>query len=199
MGKRRLARSLALTLPSPRRRAESASVARSDQPLGRAAAASFHIVSQHRTFAARGKGFLAAALCALALHATAADTAADDPAIETRMKRIAAELRCLVCQNQTIADSTADLAVDLREQVRRMLRNGDSDERILQFMTERYGDFVLYRPPLKTATLLLWFGPAALLAGGFATLAIVLRRRARMGDDRFDPDTSGEADEGAPA
>ncbi len=75
------------------------------------------------------------------------------------MLRISAELRCLVCQNQTIADSHADLAVDLRRQVREMLQRGESDAQIIDYMTARYGDFVLYRPPLKTTTAALWFGP----------------------------------------
>jgi cytochrome c-type biogenesis protein CcmH len=104
------------------------------------------------------------------------------------MTRIAAELRCLVCQNQTIADSNAPLAVDLRQQVREMIRRGDSDRQIVDYMTARYGDFVLYRPPFKGSTALLWFGPAALLAGGLAVLVVVLRRRNRLGADRFDPD-----------
>jgi cytochrome c-type biogenesis protein CcmH len=130
--------------------------------------------------------FIAALLlCLLSLGATAKEA---DPEIEARMLRIAAELRCLVCQNQTIADSNASLAVDLREQVRTMLRQGQSDEQVLRFMTDRYGDFVLYRPPLKATTLLLWLGPALLLLGGLVTLFVVLRRRAALGDERFEPD-----------
>ena len=97
------------------------------------------------------------------------------------MLRWPAELRCLVCQNQTIADSHADLAVDLRNQIREMLRQGQSERQIIDYMTARYGDFVLYRPPLKVNTALLWFGPALLLVGGLATLFIVLRRRSRLG------------------
>src|SRR5437016_6804213 len=114
--------------------------------------------------------------------------AAADPVLEARMLAIAAELRCLVCQNQTLADSNADLAVDLREQVRTLLRQGQSEKQIIDYMTARYGDFVLYRPPLKATTWLLWFGPGVLLAGGVAVLLLVLRHRARMGDERFDPD-----------
>ena len=91
---------------------------------------------------------------------------AADPALEARMTRIAAELRCLVCQNQTIADSNAGLAVDLRREIRAMLRQGKSDAEIIDYMTARYGDFVLYRPPLKSTTALLWFGPAAMLLLG---------------------------------
>ncbi len=141
-----------------------------------------------------------ALLLATSLTTAAKDAppAAADPVIEARMLRIAIELRCLVCQNQTIADSNAELAVDLREQVRGMLRQGASDEQILKYMTDRYGDFVLYRPPVKGTTLLLWFGPAALLVGGLATLVIVLRRRARWGDDRFEPDELDRAETGAP-
>jgi cytochrome c-type biogenesis protein CcmH len=91
---------------------------------------------------------------------------------------LAAELRCLVCQNQTIADSNAPLAEDLRNQVRERMRKGASDSQIIDFMVERYGDFVLYRPPVKATTLLLWFGPLLLLAAGFVVLLRrVLRRR----------------------
>ncbi len=101
---------------------------------------------------------------------------------------IAAELRCLVCQNQTIADSHAELAIDLRNQVRDMLRKGQSREQIVEYMTARYGDFVLYRPPLKQTTALLWFGPGLLLLGGIVTLVVVLRRRARLPEDQFEPE-----------
>jgi len=104
--------------------------------------------------------------------------AAADPALEQRVMTLAAELRCLVCQNQTIADSSAPLAEDLRNQVREKMRQGSSDSQIIDFMVERYGDFVLYRPPVKATTLLLWFGPLLLLAAGFVVLVRrVLRRR----------------------
>jgi cytochrome c-type biogenesis protein CcmH len=130
------------------------------------------------------------ALCATALPALANDAApaAADPALEARMTRITAELRCLVCQNQTIADSNADLAVDLRRQVREMLSKGDDDAKIIQYMTDRYGDFVLYRPPVKATTMLLWFGPALMLLFGFGALAVVMRRRARAAANQFEPD-----------
>ena len=128
------------------------------------------------------------ALTSLGAFAKDAPNAAADPVLEARMMRIANELRCLVCQNQTIADSHADLAVDLREQVRTMVRRGDSDAQILRYMTDRYGDFVLYRPPFKPATLLLWLGPALLLGVGGMALFIALRRRSRLGDERFEPD-----------
>lgn len=106
-----------------------------------------------------------------------------DPAIERRAMDLAQQLRCLVCQNQTIADSNADLANDLRQQIRQMLSQGASDDQVRDYMTARYGDFVLYRPPLRPVTLLLWFGPALLLGGGLAALFIVLRRRALLLDD----------------
>ena len=144
--------------------------------------------------------FLAAVLLALTLGmAAAADAppAAADPAIEARMLRITAELRCLVCQNQTIADSHADLAVDLRQQVREMLARGLTDDQVRRYMTDRYGDFVLYRPPLKSTTAALWLGPGLLLAVALAALAVVIRRRSRLADDQFEPDPVLEGD--APA
>ena len=115
------------------------------------------------------------------------------------MMEVATELRCLVCQNQTIADSHAGLAEDLRRQIREMLAKGKSEREILDYMTERYGDFVLDRPPFKPATALLWIGPALLMAVALTALATVLRRRQRMSADVFDPDTPDEeADDDAP-
>jgi cytochrome c-type biogenesis protein CcmH len=93
-----------------------------------------------------------------------------------------------VCQNQTIADSHAGLAIDLREQVRSMLKSGQSNAQILDYMTARYGDFILYRPPLKNSTYLLWIGPLVLLLTGFGVLIFVLRRRSRMPAENFDPE-----------
>jgi cytochrome c-type biogenesis protein CcmH len=123
--------------------------------------------------------------------------ASDDPATEARMLRITSELRCLVCQNQTIADSHAELAADLREEVRGLIRKGDTDQQVVDFMTARYGDFVLYRPALQPKTWLLWFGPAALLLGGGAGLVALLRRRQGLPDDRFEPDDTGADDDEA--
>jgi cytochrome c-type biogenesis protein CcmH len=108
-------------------------------------------------------------------------------------------LLCLVCQNQTIADSHAGLAEDLREEVRIMLRKGQSDEQIVRYMTDRYGDFVLYRPPVKPTTWLLWFGPGVLMVGGAALLLAVLRRRSRLTDDAFEPDEPDVVEAGVPS
>jgi cytochrome c-type biogenesis protein CcmH len=142
---------------------------------------------------ARILALLLACLVSAGGHARDAAPAASDPALEARMLRIAEELRCLVCQNQTIADSHAGLAEDLREEVRIMLRKGETDEQVVAYMTARYGDFVLYRPPVKTTTWLLWFGPGALLVSGLAALLLVLRRRSGMPDDQFEPDELDEA------
>ena len=103
---------------------------------------------------------------------------AEDPAAEARLKHLAVELRCLVCQNQTLADSNAPLAEDLRREVREMIAKNMSDQEIIEFLTARYGDFVLYRPPLKATTTLLWVGPFVLLTIGATALVITLRRRA---------------------
>ncbi|HEY2978445.1 MAG TPA: cytochrome c-type biogenesis protein [Burkholderiaceae bacterium] len=133
-----------------------------------------------------------ALLFAAAACAKDAAPAAADPALEARMLSIAAELRCLVCQNQTIADSHAGLAEDLRRDIREQLARGATDEQVVQYMTDRYGDFIRYRPPLKGSTSVLWIGPAVLLAGGLLTLVLVLRRRARMQPERFEPDESDD-------
>ena len=114
--------------------------------------------------------------------------AAEDPVLEARMVRITGELRCLVCQNQTIADSHAGLAIDLRNQMREMIKRGDTDAQIIDYMTARYGDFVLYRPPLQANTGLLWFGPAAMLLAGAGILVLILRRRSRMPAGAFEPE-----------
>lgn len=113
---------------------------------------------------------------AVVAHAEVAKPVASNPELEKHVMAISEELRCLVCQNQTIADSHAELAVDLRNQVREKLEQGMSDKDILAYMVERYGDFVLYRPPVKTTTWLLWFGPFLLLIGGVIFLGMKLRR-----------------------
>jgi cytochrome c-type biogenesis protein CcmH len=122
---------------------------------------------------------LALLLVAAPVAAKEAAPAAADPALEQRMMTLAEELRCLVCQNQTLADSNAPLAEDLRNQIREQLRKGSSDREVVDYLVARYGDFVLYRPPLKATTFLLWFGPLLLFAIGFAVLfRRLLRRRS---------------------
>jgi len=105
-----------------------------------------------------------------------------DLSFDARLKRLESELRCLVCQNQTLADSNAPLAEDLRNQLREKMRQGKSDSEVVDFLVERYGDFVLYRPPLKASTVLLWFGPLLLLAAGFAVLLLRILRRRQVKD-----------------
>jgi len=103
----------------------------------------------------------------------------DDPAQEVRYKNLIAELRCLVCQNQNLADSDAELAQDLRSKTFEMIKSGASDDEILNFMVARYGDFVLYRPPLKHSTWALWFGPFLLLLAGLSVLFLIVRSQRR--------------------
>ena len=110
--------------------------------------------------------------------------AAADPQLEKRVMAVAEELRCLVCQNQTIADSNAPLAVDLRDQVREKIRQGVSEQEIVDYMVARYGDFVRYRPPLKLTTLLLWFGPLVLL---LCTVFFLMRRLREGARERAGP------------
>jgi cytochrome c-type biogenesis protein CcmH len=117
------------------------------------------------------------AACSLAA-AGEAQPVASDPALEARVEQLATQLRCLVCQNQTIADSHAELAVDLKNQVREQLAAGRSEAEVIAYMTQRYGDFVLYNPPFKGSTALLWAGPALLAALG---LALGWRAIARNG------------------
>jgi cytochrome c-type biogenesis protein CcmH len=116
------------------------------------------------------------------LAAAAANSApASDAALDARLKKLENELRCLVCQNQTLADSNAELAADLRREVRELALAGKSDNEIRAYLVARYGDFVLYDPPVKPVTWMLWFGPFALLSGGALVWWIVLRRRERRG------------------
>lgn len=120
-----------------------------------------------------------AAVLWLATPALAGDAVplADDPAVEARLQRIAEEVRCLVCQNESLAASQADLANDLRREIRAQIRQGQTDAQILDFLVSRYGDFVRYRPPFNATTLLLWLGPFAALAAGLGGLVWFLRRR----------------------
>jgi len=116
---------------------------------------------------------------ALPVAAEEAAPLAADPVAEKRLLELSNELRCLVCQNQTIADSNAELAVDLRREIRGMIQAGKTNPEIIDFMVARYGDFVLYRPPVKGITLLLWGGPLALMLVGFFILQRYLRQRAK--------------------
>ena len=139
-----------------------------------------------------------AAALALAAGAALAQPAADE-AFEQRLKRLETDLRCLVCQNQTLADSNAPLAEDLRREVRELALAGKSDAEIRAFLVARYGDFVLYKPPVKESTWLLWFGPFLLLGGGLAVwLAIVRHRRravpAEAETDTPSPDAAAQAE-----
>jgi cytochrome c-type biogenesis protein CcmH len=127
--------------------------------------------------------FLIMLLLAGPVWAGEARPLADDPLVEARLKKLAVELRCLVCQNQTLADSNAPLAEDLRREVREMIVKNMSDQEIIEFLVSRYGDFVLYRPPMKTTTMLLWVGPFVLLAGGGIALVVALKRRGRKVED----------------
>lgn len=118
-------------------------------------------------------------LCGLAVP-TLADEArpsADDPVLEERVMNLSRELRCLVCQNETLADSRADLAVDLRNQIREQMKAGKTDQEIITYLTARYGDFVLYRPPVRPTTYLLWFGPFVVLLAGLVLLFKYVKHR----------------------
>lgn len=132
-------------------------------------------------------GFHAGVVSAAVADATAPNA---DPALEARVNRVSQELRCLVCQNQTIADSNAELAVDLRREVRRMLVEGSSEDEVRRFMVERYGDFVLYRPPFQARTLALWVGPFLLLivAVGVASRIVRTRRRTVAVSEALTPE-----------
>ena len=122
---------------------------------------------------------LVIALCALAFAAAAVEPGEilSDPALEARARAISKQLRCLVCQNQSIDDSNAELARDLRVLVRERLVAGDSDRAVIAFVTDRYGDFVLLRPPFKPITYLLWLGPPILFVLGATAVAVYFRRR----------------------
>jgi cytochrome c-type biogenesis protein CcmH len=116
---------------------------------------------------------------ALPLHAKEAAPLAEDPAVEKRLIEISGELRCLVCQNESLAGSQADLAKDLREEVRGLIKAGKTDLEVKDFLVSRYGDFVLYRPPVKPTTYLLWLGPFLLLFVGLFALIRFLKKRSR--------------------
>jgi len=126
------------------------------------------------------------------LQAKEAAPLAEDPALEQRMLAISEELRCLVCQNESLAGSRADLAQDLRRELRELLKAGKTDQEVKDFLVSRYGDFVLYRPQVKPATYLLWAGPFVLLIAGLFGLIRFLRRRAGDGAAAEAPLTEAE-------
>jgi cytochrome c-type biogenesis protein CcmH len=127
---------------------------------------------------------LVLALAPLVAFAKDAVPTEQDPVAAKRAVALSEQLRCLVCQNQSIAESNAELALDLRRQISEQIAAGRSDGEIVDFMVQRYGDFVLYRPPFKASTVLLWLGPAALLLLGLWTLGRALRQRQRATEDR---------------
>lgn len=122
---------------------------------------------------------LLALQCALAAHASEAPPLAEDPVVEKRMVVISEELRCLVCQNESLAGSRADLALDLKREIRTLIKAGKTDAEIMDFMVSRYGDFVRYRPPVNPVTWLLWFGPFLLLLGAVFVLVRMVRNSQR--------------------
>lgn len=130
---------------------------------------------------------------ALLIVMVASHAWAQDPGLERRAIALERELRCLVCQNQTLAESSAPLAMDLRNQIREQLAAGKSEREITDYMVARYGDFVLYRPPLKGTTVLLWVGPFVFLLGGLYLLARVLRRRRVAAPELSDAERSRAA------
>jgi cytochrome c-type biogenesis protein CcmH len=137
-------------------------------------------------------------LCLLPVCAWAGEAKdlAEDPVVEKRMVALAQNLRCLVCQNESLASSRADLAQDLRQEVREMIKKGLTDKQIIDYLVARYGDFVLYDPPVKSYTILLWFGPFALLLLGGGTLLYQLRKRRKV---MAEPELSPEAEQRAAA
>lgn len=126
-------------------------------------------------------------------YAAEAQPLAQDPVVEKRLNAISENLRCLVCQNESLAGSRADLAEDLRREVRNLIVAGKSDKEIIDFLVARYGDYVLYDPPFKASTLLLWVGPFVVLAGGLFGLIIFLRRRSRLATLAVDEPAESEA------
>ena len=137
-------------------------------------------------------GLVALVLLGQSVAAMEARPNADDPALEQRLLALTADLRCVVCQNESLAESRAPLAKDLRQEVRDLMRRGRTDREVVEYLTARYGDFVLYRPPFKPVTYLLWIGPALFLgAGGVAWFLAIRRRQRTTAADRILDDDSG--------
>jgi cytochrome c-type biogenesis protein CcmH len=145
----------------------------------------------------RGRLWLPLLLCLLPVPGVAATSATpntDDPVIDARLHQLAADLRCVVCQNESLAESRASLAVDLREEIREMMRAGLSDDAVVESLVARYGDFVLYRPPVKPLTYALWAGPFVfLLLGAGVALATLRRRQTLLPQARVSAETLREA------
>lgn len=137
---------------------------------------------------------LLALACSAPALANEAKPLAEDEAVEQRMISITQDLRCLVCQNESLAGSRADLAEDLRREVREQIRQGKTDREIKDYLVGRYGNFVLYRPPLEASTLLLWGGPFVLLLAGVAGLVLYVRHRQKQDDDPLDASQREQAE-----
>ncbi len=137
------------------------------------------------------KTFVCTLLLMLCLPAFAIDTepAFEDPALQARYERLGRELRCLQCRSETIADSNASLAVDLRRQLRELIAAGKSDDEIMKYMTDRYSDYVRYKPPLAARTVLLWAAPVLLVLGAIGAAVVVISRKSRLPEDN--PDDPG--------
>lgn len=135
---------------------------------------------------------LAMPLASSPVRANEAAPLADDPVVEQRLLVIAEEVRCLVCQNESLAGSRADLAQDLKREIRSLIKQGKTDKEVMDFLVSRYGDYVRYRPPVKPSTWLLWGGPFVLLAGGLAALVLFVRRR-RNTSAALSPEEQDEA------
>jgi len=134
-------------------------------------------------------------LCSFAVFPKEAQQLASDPALEARVMKLSKDLRCLVCQNETLADSRADLAEDLRNQIREQMRQGKTDQQIIDYLTQRYGKFILYNPPVDPTTYLLWFGPFLFLLVGLAVLfRYVKRRRELIVESPLTPDDHSRAE-----
>jgi cytochrome c-type biogenesis protein CcmH len=132
--------------------------------------------------------FCLALVLSAPLFAGEAAPVGDDPAIEQRMVNLASDLRCLVCQNESLAGSHAELAEDLRREIREQMKAGKSDKEVIEYLTNRYGDFVLYKPPFKPVTYLLWLGPLIFLGAGVGAWYWVLRKRRATPPPAVDPD-----------
>ncbi|MCW8945147.1 MAG: cytochrome c-type biogenesis protein CcmH [Sedimenticola sp.] len=133
----------------------------------------------------RGWFLLVLLLFPLFIHAAIETAQFDDPDKEARYKQLIAELRCLVCQNQNLADSNAELAQDMRRKTYDLVKEGATTDDVVEYMVKRYGDFVLYRPPFRVSTILLWVGPFIILAGGVMFLLVMIRRRSQQPNTRM--------------